>query len=489
MKLEKLLKGIYKQSLPASFIDFDARSVSSDSRAIEKGSLFVAVKGPILDGTQYIDDAVKKGAKIVVADSYPGGVKKALDAGICFLAVADPKKFLTDIAKNFYGDPSRKIKVIGITGTNGKTTTSYLVESILAKAAEKCSVIGTINHRIGNKILPSKNTTPGVIDNQHYLSDMVKEGVGYCAMEVSSHALDQGRVDGIDFNSAIFTNLTGDHMDYHQNMENYFQAKAKLFSGLSKDASAIINADDPYGKRLVSLTKAKVITYGITHQADIVASDIQLSLSGSKFTLRHGKELEKMTTKLIGRHNIYNILSAVAQGLWQKIDMKDVERAIEDFENVPGRLERIEAGQDFHVFVDYAHTEDALKNILTNLRLVTKSRIILVFGCGGDRDKTKRPKMGMVASQLADFCIVTSDNSRSEDPQVIANEIIQGCKNKNFTVILDREEAIKKAITLAGKNDVVVVAGKGHETYQIFKEKTISFDDCDVVKKYLHAKS
>ncbi len=484
MKLKILLEDIFNKDLPAEFANLEIESISSDSRQVGRAGLFVALKGPVLDGGKFIQEAISKGAAVIVKAG--GQAEQSSGRGVCILDVEDPKDFLVKVAERFYNHPSKKVKVIGITGTNGKTTTSYLIESILQESSKKCAVIGTVNYRIGGKILPSKNTTPGIVDNQRYLAQMAQEHVSCCAMEVSSHALEQGRVEGIGFHTAVFTNLTGDHMDYHLNMENYFQAKSKLFVNLPAKSFAVINVDDPYGKRLIDATKAKVVTFGITHTADIMASDIKLSLSGSTFSVKFPQGKMMMRSSLIGRHNIYNILAAVGACLCGGVTPEKIEDALEHFSAVPGRLEQIDEGRPFPVFIDYAHTEDALKNVLTNLKIVSNARIILVFGCGGDRDKTKRPKMGLVAGKLADFSILTSDNPRSEDPQSIIDQIIAGFKTDNYTVILDREKAIAKAMSLAKKEDIVLIAGKGHEDYQIFKDKTIPFDDREVARRYRH---
>ena len=304
-------------------------------------------------------------------------------------------------------------------------------------------------------------------------------------MEVSSHALEQGRVELIDFVTAVFTNLTSDHLDYHKNVENYFLAKAKLFQNLTLKATAVVNIDDPYGRRLAGMTRAKVLTYGIQSRAEIQAVDIEPSIHGSQFLLKTSQGSILIKTKLIGLHNIYNILSAVGVCLANRIDLPTIKKAIEKFSNVPGRLEKVEAGQKFHVFVDYAHTEDGLKNVLNSLRKVRRSKIITVFGCGGDRDPTKRPKMGKVVSRLSDTAIVTSDNPRSEDPQAIINEILPGFEKKNYTVVIDRKDAIEAALVQAKADDIVLIAGKGHENCQIFKDRTIHFDDRETVREIL----
>jgi UDP-N-acetylmuramoyl-L-alanyl-D-glutamate--2,6-diaminopimelate ligase len=321
------------------------------------------------------------------------------------------------------------------------------------------------------------------------LADMLKGGVGYVIMEVSSHALTQGRTEGIDFHSAIFTNLTQDHLDYHKTQEDYFQAKAKLFKDIDPKSYAIINNDDEYGRRIAKLTAAKIITYGIDSAADIIAKDIKFDISHTEFLLNAAfigeDKKEKFSTKLIGRHNVYNILSAVTWALREGLDLSLVKYAIEKFDLVPGRLERIYFAGDFSVFVDYAHTEDALQNVIRTLRELSSSKIIVVFGCGGDRDKTKRPKMGYVVSELADFAVITNDNPRSEDPQEIIEEIKKGIKKDNYCVVPDRKEAIKKGLSLAKSGDIVLIAGKGHENYQILKDARIHFDDREVVREVL----
>lgn len=484
MRLKELLNGVDGVGLPDRFASLDVESISCDSRDIQKNSLFVAVKGPISDGADFITQAIAKGAKVIAKEKGRSDADDFANKDVCVLIVKDSKKFLRDILRRFYGDPSQIVRTIGITGTNGKTTISYLFESILRRAGKKCTVIGTVNYRLGDKIIPSKNTTPGIVDNQRYLSQMVREGTDYCVMEVSSHALDQGRVDAIDFKVGVFTNLTGDHLDYHKTMEEYFTAKALLFSRLSKSSCAVINIDDEYGLRLLPITRADITTYALNHKADVTAENIVLNFSQTAFTLKTPQGKISIQTKLIGRHNIYNILAAAAGCLAEGLSLETIRDGIENLAVVPGRLEQVVCGQDFNVFVDYAHTEDALKNVLTNLRVVSQARIIVVFGCGGDRDKTKRPKMGRVAGQLADWCILTSDNPRSEDPQSILKQVISGFEKTNYEVIADRETAIKKALLSAKKGDIVLIAGKGHETYQIFKDKTIDFDDREVVRNF-----
>ena len=488
MTIQELLKTIIVADLPPVLSDSKIQSIVSDSRQVIPGSLFVALPGVAAHGSAFIDEAIRKGAICIVTSREFSRNKKIQDEKIPIIGVEDPLEFLKKALLHFYGNPSGTIKVLGVTGTNGKTTITYLLESILSQRNERCAVLGTINHRVGEKILVSKNTTPGLVDNHVYLSQMLNEKVGYCAMEVSSHALHQGRVDLIDFSTAIFTNLTGDHLDYHKDMENYFQAKSILFKRLSPQASAVINIDDPYGKRLFDLTQAStqasILTYGLIDAAHVRAVNIQMQLTESHFTVIFPGGKLDIKTKLIGQHNVYNILACVAVCLSQGIDTEQIQKGVEKLHAVAGRLERIEEAIDFHVYIDYAHTEDALKNVLASLKKVNQSKIILVFGCGGNRDKTKRPKMGKVASLLADWSIITSDNPRDEDPDVIIQEITDGFMKKNYEVIVDRREAIHKALKSAKKNEVVLIAGKGHENYQIFKDQTIHFDDCEIVREY-----
>ncbi len=523
MRLSKLLKTIYPQEIPNPFATYKITSLSCDSRRIHPNGIFIAIAGTTQDGTQFIQDAISKGAKVIVENKQKAQTSRAarIPSDVCLLRVKDTKKFLKKLSRQFYGNPSQTVKTIGITGTNGKTTVSYLIEAILKQGKKSCGVLGTINYRIGPKILPSVNTTPGIIDNQKFLFDLAKHKVPYCVMEVSSHALDQGRVDLIDFQTAVFTNLTSDHLDYHQNTENYFQAKAKLFLNLSAKATAVINIDDEYGRRLVPLqlnnigrnlsvvngtsaphldkkivagalvamTKSKIVTYGFKQRAAVMAEHIQTALTGLVFVLKTPRGKVKIQTRLIGYHNVYNILAAASAAYAHGVSLSDIQKAIGKFTNVPGRLEKIENKRGCHIFVDYAHTEDGLKNVLSTFKEISPARIILVFGCGGDRDKTKRPAMGQIAGELADFTIVTSDNPRSEDPQAIIEQILTGFTKLVFKVILDREAAIREALRSANEGDIVLIAGKGHEDYQIFKDKTIPFDDRQVVRNILSEKN
>jgi len=483
MRLEQLLKNLDDYRDQAGIKDFEVKGVTADSKNVSEDFIFVAIKGTHCDGHEYIDDAIEKGARVVLVQSHDTRHKSQEKAQ--FIVVNDTRKAMARLVAEFYGNPSKSVRVVGITGTNGKTTISYLLEAILREAGKNPAVIGTVNYRFNQKILPSKNTTPGPQELQPLLKEMLDSGVDYALMEVSSHALDQDRVGAIDFHSAIFTNLTQDHLDYHQTMENYFLAKTKLFKNIHVNAFAVINNDDTYAKTLKALTRARVITYGLKYNVDALAKDIKFDLSHTEFTLRWKGKEEKINSRLIGRHNVYNILASVAWAMNEGISFELIKSAIEKFDLVPGRLERIDSKKGFFCFVDYAHTEDALYNVINALKEVCKQKIILVFGCGGERDKTKRPKMGKVATDLADSAIITNDNPRSEDPLEIVSDIKKGITKDNYCVILDRREAIKKALNLARPGDAVLIAGKGHENYQILKEQRIAFDDREVVAECL----
>ena len=518
MRLKDLLSGIYTGQLAQGFADYEISSLSCDSRTIQQNCLFVALAGNQFNGNDFIRDAVARGAVVVVRSGNNPQDVLILPDHVCVLDVDDPKKFLSDLALRFYGNPSRRVKVFGITGTNGKTTVTYLLESIAQSYQKKCAVVGTINYRIGSEVLPSKNTTPSFLENQKFLARLVADNVEYSFMEVSSHALIQGRVELVDFRVAVFTNLTGDHLDYHKTMEEYFRAKSILFTSLSREAVAVINADDPYGRRLLDLTEARIFTYGFDPSARVRAKDIQFDFTGSSMVIETPVGSFQLNTPLIGTHNVYNILAAVGAGLADGIGLDVIKEGLEHVKLIPGRLEKVECGSDSFVFIDYAHTEDGLKNVLQALRLLTfsspieminlqpsatpkvgdlsldkersitgKAKIITVFGCGGDRDRTKRPKMGKVACELSDHAIVTTDNPRSEEPQAIIDEICVGFSNKNYEVIVDRTQAIHRALSMASKGDVVLIAGKGHETYQIFKDRTIDYDERDVIRDFLKA--
>jgi len=391
MRLDNLLKDVYPKQIPQQYREYKIQAICDDSRKVTTNSLFIAHKGVNCDGIRFIPEAISKGAKVVVVNesalSKTQDIFKEIPESVCRIIVSDTSIFLKNIVKKFYEDPSQQLSVIGVTGTNGKTTCTYLIESILKQEQKLCGVIGTINYRIGSKEFVSGNTTPGLIENQEFLWRLVTKGIKYCVMEVSSHALDQGRVDLIGFKTAVFTNLTSDHLDYHENRENYFQAKAKLFTQLSRKSNAIINADDEYGRRLILMTNAKVMTYSLSDkESDFYVENLILDSNGSKMTIIMPKGRIEVQTRLPGVHNIYNILGAVAAGYAEGVSNDNIKKGVEDLKVIPGRLERIDCGQSFHVLVDYAHTEDALRNVLNSIKAISDSKTILVFGCGGDRD-------------------------------------------------------------------------------------------------------
>jgi UDP-N-acetylmuramoyl-L-alanyl-D-glutamate--2,6-diaminopimelate ligase len=483
MKIRRLLGVLRNIKFPSGLEDFQVKGISCNSREVRKDFIFVAIKGNRQDGNLFIDEAIRRGARVIVASSQPSAA--SAKSGASFIAVKDVRQALADLATEFYGNPSQKFKVVGITGTNGKTTIAYLLEALLKETGFSVGVIGTINYRFGNRVFPSHNTTPGPLQLQPLLAQMCKGNIDYVAMEVSSHALDQQRTEGINFHSAIFTNLTQDHLDYHKTLENYFKSKARLFRHLDKEAFAVINNDDKYARFIKGLTEARIITYGIDRDADVHAEKIRLDSYGTEFKVATAKGDITLRSHLIGRHNIYNILAVVSWALKEGIALSLIKAGMENFSLVPGRLERIRNDRGFSVFVDYAHTEDALKNVITALREVYKKKIIVVFGCGGERDKTKRPKMGRTVTELADYAIITSDNPRSEGPLTIIEDIKRGIRKKNFCVVLERRAAIKESISLARKGDVVLVAGKGHEAYQILKSEILPFDDREVVRECL----
>ncbi len=484
MKLRQLIKVLGRECDSGIVTDFPVRGIACDSKKAGRDFVFVAIKGNANDGHRFIPEAVRAGAGAVIVNS---DSRISAIRGVTLIAVPDTRFALAAMAAEFYGHPSRSIRVIGITGTNGKTTITYLLEAVLKASGFNPGVIGTVNCRFAGKVVDSKNTTPGPLDLQSLLRQMRDDGVTHCLMEVSSHALDQGRTAGIDFGAAIFTNLTRDHLDYHKDLETYFLAKSRLFSGLKKDSPAVINNDDLYSVRLAAMSTGRVVTYGIKQRSDYSAEEISFSRDSTSFIVKGPKNVLRLKTPLIGMHNVYNILAAASWALESGLKPEPFAAAVESFAAVPGRLERVGGARP--VFVDYAHTEDALYNVINALRNVSRSKIVVVFGCGGERDKTKRPRMGEVATELADFVFITSDNPRSEDPEEIIRQIAAGVKKDNYRVVVDRAEAIRAALEYAGSDDIVLVAGKGHENYQVLKDRTVHFDDCEVVRQCLSSKN
>jgi UDP-N-acetylmuramoyl-L-alanyl-D-glutamate--2,6-diaminopimelate ligase len=454
----------------------DITSIVYDSRKAGKGSLFVAIKGMSADGHEFIPQALEKGAVAVI------GERDLKLENAVYIRVASSRRALAQSSAWFYGYPARKLKLIGVTGTNGKTTTTYLVKAMLDEAGIKTGVIGTIGNWIGNKLLPAERTTPESLELNQLFSQMLEEGVEYVAMEVSSHSLKLSRVDGIEFEVGIFTNLTQDHLDFHRTFEDYFNSKKKLFDFSRK---AVINADDESGQKLIKLLDIPVTSYAIENKADLKAENVKITAGGVSYDLMVGSRRVPVSYRVPGRFSVYNSLAAIAAGLALGLSPDTMTKALEKVEGVPGRFEVVKSGQDFTVIVDYAHTPDGLENVLKTIKNFCTGRIITVFGCGGDRDKKKRPIMGKIASELSDYCIITSDNPRSEDPEAIIGEIEKGITAGNYEIIPDRKDAIKRAIEIAEKNDVVLIAGKGHENYQILKDKVIHFDDKEVAAEFL----
>jgi len=499
MKLGELLTALESSmDLPPDRLEREVPDISHDSRSVQPGSLFVAVRGFHSDGHRFIPQALERGAAVIVAEDLAG----ADTAGPAVLIrVRDSRAALARLATRFYGRPSEKLRLIGITGTKGKTTTSYLVRSIIEAAGHTSGLIGTIDYRIGSRVYPAPNTTPESLELQKLLAEMVAAKAGYAVMEVSSHALALGRTEGCVFDTAVFTNLQQDHLDFHKDLRSYFQAKLLLLSGLAGNSHAVVNADDPNAAEVLRSTKAAALTFGMTDAADIAPiGKIGHNLSGLVFTVRTPRGPVAVASPLVGRHNVYNILSAIGVGVARGFSSDAIEQGIRNMRAVPGRMEKVDEGQLFGVVVDYAHTEASLASLLEAVRDMATARIITVFGCGGERDRTKRPRMGAAAAAGSDIVIVTSDNPRSEDPLNIIREIESGmaasavrvsgpdagrsaiADRTPYYVMPDRREAVSAAIGMARPGDVVVLAGKGHEDYQVIGEQKLPFDDREVAR-------
>ncbi|MBM3771061.1 MAG: UDP-N-acetylmuramoyl-L-alanyl-D-glutamate--2,6-diaminopimelate ligase [Acidimicrobiia bacterium] len=461
--------------------------VTHDSRRVERGHVFVALRGQRTDGSDFARQALERGALCVVSEQ-----AAPADLGARWVQVSDGRLALALLADAFARHPSGDMMVVGITGTNGKTTTAHLVASILDAAGLPCGLLGTVGYRIGTEVREATHTTPEAPDVQALLRDMVDRGCRACVMEVSSHALALRRVDGIHLSAGVFTNLTRDHLDFHGDMESYFEAKQRLFEMLPPGAPGLINADDPRAAALVAMC-ARPVTYGMHRPADVTAGPVTFSLDGLTFDIRTPRGTLRARSSLVGRPNVSNILAAAATGTALEFPGEAIERGITSLEGVPGRFEVVSAPTDgVTVVVDYAHTDDALRNVLETARPLTKGRLITVFGCGGDRDRTKRPLMGAVAGRLSDLILITSDNPRSEDPARIIEEIQRGITpdtrrdaSQRFLAILDRRAAIARAIELARPGDVVLIAGKGHEKYQVIGDRVLPFDDVAVAREAL----
>ena len=485
MLLKNLLASIATQAV-AGPTDRQVESVAYDSRRVQKNSLFVALRGEKSDGHQFIDQAVERGATVIVSE------REEKNPRATSVQVENSRTALADLASAFYQYPARRLKMAAVTGTNGKTTTTFLIKHIAEKAGMRCGLIGTVRYEIGERVLPAVRTTPEALELQELLAQMVNAGCKAATMEVSSHAIAQERTRGLEWDVAVFTNLTQDHLDFHGTMERYFEAKLKLFTDLAKQKRkkkpvAVVNMDDRYGRQLLDrLDKSvSVITCGMGVQADFRASNYRAEFGGTSYQLDARGKSYLVRVPLIGRFNVANSLAAIAAANAMGITIRDAVLSLGKSPQVPGRLEAVPAKRQFQVFVDYAHSPDALLNVLKTLRELSPRKLIVVFGCGGDRDRQKRPLMARAADQNADFCIITSDNPRKEDPDAIITEVEQGFRSDRYEKITDRTDAIARAISLAEPRDIVLIAGKGHEASQEFADHTVPFDDLQIARRAL----
>ncbi|MFT8320781.1 MAG: UDP-N-acetylmuramoyl-L-alanyl-D-glutamate--2,6-diaminopimelate ligase [Bacillus sp. (in: firmicutes)] len=480
MQLKQLLKSLQPYT-DYTGEDIDVLSIENDNRKVIQGSLFICIKGFTVDGHNFAKNAYEAGAVAVVAE-------KPLNLPIPVIVVKDTKKASSILADAFYGQATQKLQLIGITGTNGKTTTSHLVEAILKEAKRNTGIIGTMYTKINDEIQETKNTTPEPVTLQKIFHQMVESSVDTAVMEVSSHALVEGRVFGCDYDVAVFTNLTQDHLDYHGTMDAYKRAKGLLFTRLGNTFSvekpkyAILNNDDPCSKEYSEQTTAIVLTYGIDTDADVSAKNIKMTASGTSFLLHTPIGDFPINMKLVGKFSVYNLLASISTGIVCGISIDTIIKAIEKVEGVSGRFETVDAGQDFSVIVDYSHTPDSLENALKTVQQIAEKDIYVIVGCGGDRDKTKRPIMAKIACENANHAIFTSDNPRSEDPLQILTDMEAGVQGETYQVIENRKKAIYYAVNNAKEKDIILIAGKGHETYQQIGKQVFDFDDRLVAK-------
>ncbi len=492
-KLSRLVQGLPALNVVGS-LDKDIAALAFDSRQAGAGSLFVAIPGFKQDGGRFIGDAIQRGATAFITELSVEALRESglTSNAVTAICVDDSRQALAKVSAEFFQHPSRKLDLIGVTGTNGKTTLTYVLESIFNTRGETTGVIGTINCRYGDVALPASVTTPESLDLNRMLHAMAENNVAACFMEVSSHALHLKRVHGMHFKTGVFTNLSRDHLDFHGSMQEYKEAKKGLFRDNHVERM-VINIDDPAGREFAQEATMTVLTTGIDHAADVAAENVALSANNTRFTLKTPSGSREIHSKLLGKHNVHNLLSAAGAALLQNFSLDEIQSGLETLERVPGRFERIEGGQPFTVAVDYAHTDDALANALSAARAFTQNRVIVVFGCGGDRDRGKRKEMGKAALALSDLAIVTSDNPRTEDPMRILDDIVQGLpasakENEDYRVLPDRREAIEYAVNLAEAGDLVLIAGKGHEDYQILGTEKIHFDDREVAAEALAQK-
>jgi len=482
MQLTQCLSGIPVKSHRGN-LEVEIEGITYDSRQVKPGDLFVCVPGFKVDGHDYVAQAREKGAVALI-------VERELELELPQVVVTNTRRAMSFLAANFYGQPQQNLEVIGVTGTNGKTTTTHLIKAILEANGHTTALMGTLYGLVGNHREDMHHTTPEAMDILRFFRLALEQGASHMVMEVSSHALDLDRVASIPFGAAIFTNLTQDHLDYHHTLDEYRQAKLKLFRELASDKPAIINLDDPSAEYFLTAASGPTITYGLDPIAQVRAQEVQIALTGTSFQLVYGQQMVALNLKLVGMFSVYNVLAAAGYAYAQGIDVAVVKKAVEAVAGVAGRYETVEVGQAFAVVVDYAHTPDGLENVLKTSVGIKTNRLITVFGCGGDRDRTKRPIMGEISARYSDFTVVTSDNPRTEDPLAIIEEIIPGVKRvagADFVVEPDRREAIRRALTMAEPGDLVMIAGKGHEDYQLVGNQVLHFDDREVARKILEA--
>ena len=489
MILSKMLSRMRKKSIETVFRNVDAMipeniknsdvlGIHYDSRKIKKGDLFVAIKGYKTDGHRYLESVNSSGAVAAVVEDVN------TDIDLPQIVTKNSRKIMAQASANFFAPEIDQMRLLGITGTNGKTTTSFLIRSILEHANVSSGLIGTIAYYIGNESKNAWNTTPESVDICEMLYEMYNHGQKACVLEVSSHALTLERVSGLKFETAVFTNLSRDHLDFHKDEDDYFQAKAKLFTLLQPNANAIVNTDDPFGRRLKDMIKDPVLSFGFDAAADIYPVDWQMEMTGTHIKLMTPVGELKINTKLIGEFNIQNIMAAVGVGVALELPLSETKTGIEALEYVPGRLQSVDILPETKAFIDYSHTPDSLEKAIKTLRQVVKKRLIVVFGCGGDRDKGKRPIMGKIAETFSDFAIVTTDNPRTEDPKAIIDDILSGMKeSEKKKVIVDRREAIFEAVKMSEDGDIILIAGKGHESYQEINGVKYDFNEVGIVQE------
>jgi UDP-N-acetylmuramoyl-L-alanyl-D-glutamate--2,6-diaminopimelate ligase len=487
MLLHSLIRQFNSEIPVSSVPNVEITGVCEDSRQIQPGNVFIARSGTQSDGARFLADAASRGAVAAVVQS------KVSPAPLPQITLPNPAVAASRLANLFYGDPSATVRVLGVTGTNGKTTTTYLIRHILATVKSRCGMVGTVEIDDGRTRCEASMTTPAAAEIAALLASMRDKGCRACAIEVSSHALDQARVAGVTFAGAAFTNLTGDHLDYHKTMDNYAAAKAALFSTLSQTAVAVVNDDDKWSDRMIRNCPGRVIRFGFGKSADYRARDIAITSTGSNFILHTPDGRAEVKMQLIGRHNIENALAASALvGEVFGLSVHQIAAGLREAPGAPGRLQPVRLGQPFSVLVDYAHTDDALENVLSALRPLTRGKLRVLFGCGGDRDRTKRPRMGRTAEKLADVVYVTSDNPRTEDPQSIVDQVVEGLSpagRRDACVEIDRHVAIGQILGDAEPGDVVLIAGKGHENYQIIGTEKRHFDDVEEATRALERRA